>query len=205
MDESNRPVTDALVEEGSPVVFVLGEEGPLGDALRRAGPNFVCLVVIPVRTPVRTLGLLSYYLSAEASVPRQQSVSHLARHGQGLAVAMELASGSIASERLQRLERTAMVGQLAEQAILETGAPLDRLFTAVGRLRGREDGPPWLSNEVLGIRTDLARTKRYRDGVLGFMAGQLPSAPPELPEPRNVSGTRTPPAAGLRVISWRFL
>jgi hypothetical protein len=102
-------------------------------------------------------------------------MAHLGRIGQGLALALEVASGAIASERLERIQRIALVGQVAERAMIEIGEPLDRLFGAVGRIRGRPEGPPWLLEELLGLGTDLARTKGFRDSVLDFTANRVPA------------------------------
>ena len=173
VDGAGDPLIPSLVKHGEPVVFINGESDSPAEAFDTAGGNCATLVAIPVKTHVRPLGLLCFYLPQESPTPGKDSVPHLARLGQGLAMALEVASGAIASERLQRLERTAMVGQLAEQAITEIGTPVDHLFEAVGRIRGRPDGPSWLLGELLGIGTELARTKDLRDGVLDFMAGKI--------------------------------
>ena len=35
--------------------------------------------------------------------------------------------------------------------------------------------PDWLTSELLGMGKELSRTKRFRDAVLEFMAGQPPA------------------------------
>jgi hypothetical protein len=71
------------------------------------------------------------------------------------------------------MERMGLVGRLAEQAILEMGPPLDRLFATIGRLRTAHDlRGDALFAELRGMGAELTRAKRYRDTVLGFMAGQ---------------------------------
>lgn len=170
-DDQGRPLAASLAKSGTPLVYVAGEPGRLAEVLDRLGADMGSTVVIPVATPVRTLGLLAFYLPSEAPAPNVESMAHLARIGQGLALALEVASGAIASDRLDRMQRTALVGQIAERAMLEIGHPLDRLLAAVGRIRGRRDAPPWLLEELLGLGTDLARTRELRGSVLGFMAG----------------------------------
>ena len=171
-DPDGAPVAATILKRGVPVVFLAGDEGPLGPVLPLAGENVSALVAIPVATPVRSLGLLAYYLSPEAIPPHPDSMTHLARIGQGLALALEVASGAIASERLERAQRTALVGHVAERAMVELGGPLDRLFSAIGRIRGRRDGPSWLLEELLGLGTDLVRTKSLRDCVHAFTANK---------------------------------
>ena len=73
---------------------------------------------------------------------------HLARLGRGLALALEVAAGTIASQRLERMERATIVGQLAERALMEIGLPIDRLFMALGQILNRSDIPSWLVDEL---------------------------------------------------------
>jgi signal transduction histidine kinase len=169
-DEQGQPLAAGLVR-GSALVYVAGEPGRLAEALDRLGAEVGSLVAIPVTT-VRPLGLLAFYLPSDSPAPNVESMAHLARIGQGLALALEVASGAIASDRLDRMQRTALVGQIAERAMLEIGHPLERLFAAVGRIRNRPDGPPWLLEELLGVGGDLARTREARASVLAFMASE---------------------------------
>lgn len=173
-DESGQPLALALMNKGDPVVSISGEPGPLAQALDLTSGRLTAMVAIPVKTHVRALGLLCFYLPQESPAPDENTTRHLARLGQGLALALEVACGSIASQRLERMERATIVGQLAEQALMEIGVPLDRLFQALGHIRRRPDAPSWLLGDLVGIGTDLARTKELRDGVLAFMAGRLP-------------------------------
>ena len=173
-DESGASIARSLMDNGEPVIYISGETSPVAEALDLASGKFTAMVAVPVKTHVRTLGLLCLYLPQESPAPKESTVPHLARLGQGLALALEVASGAIASDRLERMERATIMGQLAEQALMEIGMPVDRLFMALGQIRRRPDTPSWLTNELVGIGTDLALTKELRDGVLAFMAGRLP-------------------------------
>jgi hypothetical protein len=177
-DASGRPLAAVLAEGSRPLVFVSGDPGPLAQILDMSGGKITSIVTIPVRTPVTTLGLACFYLPPESAAPRLSAAEHLERWGSAVALALETAATRVARDRLQQMERIALVGRLAEQAILEMGPPLDRLFATIGRLRaghdlrdGGEGRESWLS-ELRGMGADLTRAKRYRDTVLGFMAGQ---------------------------------
>jgi signal recognition particle receptor subunit beta len=171
-DASGRPLAAIIVEGSKPLVFVTGDPGPLTQILEMSGGKITSIVTIPVRTPITTLGLACFYLPPESAAPRSEASEHLERWGGAVALALETAANRVARERLQQMERTALVGRLAEQAILEMGPPLDRLFGTVGRLRTEHDlREGWLA-ELRGMGTELTRAKRYRDAVLGFMAGQ---------------------------------
>jgi signal recognition particle receptor subunit beta len=173
-DETGQLLAPFILEAGSPKVHVRGESSAYDPVLQMAGEGFHSLVAIPVKTPVRTLGLLSFYLSRDCPIPGSATMPHLARLGRGLALALEVAAGAIASQRLERMERATIVGQLAERALMEIGLPVDRLFMALGQILNRSDIPSWLVDELTGVGADLTRTKTLRDGVLAFMAGRLP-------------------------------
>jgi hypothetical protein len=171
-DASGRPLAAIIVEGSKPLVFVTGDPGPLTQILEMSGGKITSIVTIPVRTPITTLGLACFYLPPESAAPRPETSEHLERWGSAVALALETAANRIARDRLQQMERIALVGRLAEQAILEMGPPLDRLFGTIGRLRTEQDlREGWLA-ELRGMGAELTRAKRYRDAVLGFMAGQ---------------------------------
>jgi signal recognition particle receptor subunit beta len=171
--ENGRPLAAVIAEGSRPLVFVSGDPGPLAQILDKSGGKITSIVTIPVRTPVTTLGLACFYLPPESAAPRLEATEHLERWGGGVALALETAANRVARERLSQMERIGLVGRLAEQAILEMGPPLDRLFATIGRLRTdhalRGDS---LLAELRGMGAELTRAKRYRDTVLGFMAGQ---------------------------------
>ena len=173
-DEFGESIARSLMDEGEPTIHISGESSPVAEALDLSSGMFTAMVAIPVKTHVRTLGLLCLYLPQEAPAPNETAVPHLARFAQGLALALEVASGAIASDRLERMERATTMGQLAEQALMEIGIPVDRLFMVLGDIRRRADTPQWLLNELVGIGTDFAYTKQLREGLLAFMAGKLP-------------------------------
>ena len=175
VDASRRPLGTLIIEAGTSIVFVAGEPGPIEQVLDKSGGKLTSMVAIPVRSAVRNLGLLTFYLPPESAPPHKDATQHLDRLGDGVALVLELAAGAVAKDRLVRAERYALIGRLAEQAIVEMGPPLDRLFSTMGRLRTQPDGPDWLTSELLGMGKELSRTKRFRDAVLEFMAGQPPA------------------------------
>lgn len=175
-DGSSIPASIMGKEE--PVIHASGESGPLQGALDRLGETATALVAIPVRTPVRALGLACFYLPQESAAPGESAVPHLVRIGQGLALALEIASVDIAAERLQRMEKAALVGHLTERVISEIGLPIDQLLTSVGNTiaqipRGSGTSPQLL-NELLTVSKDLVKTQELRESVLGFLSGKLP-------------------------------
>jgi len=177
-DASGRPLAAVIAEGSRPLIFVSGDPGPLAQILDMSGGKITSIVTIPVRTPVTTLGLACFYLPPESAAPRLEAADHLERWGGAVALALETAANRVARDRLEQMERIGLVGRLAEQAILEMGPPLDRLFATIGRLRtehdrndGREGREGWQA-ELRGMGAELIRAKRYRDTVLGFMAGQ---------------------------------
>ena len=171
-DASGRPIASILAEGSKPLVFVSGDPGPLAQILERSGGKITSIVTIPIRTPVTTLGLACFYVPPESAAPRAEATEHLERWGSAVALALETSANRVARERLQQMERIGLVGRLAEQAILEMGPPLDRLFATIGRLRTESDLRESWQAELRGMASELTRAKRYRDAVLGFMAGQ---------------------------------
>lgn len=175
VDDSKRPLAASILDGAKPLIFSAGDPGPLAQVLERSAGKITAIVAVPVRTPVQTLGLACFYLPPEAAPPPVEALDHLERLGSAVAVVLEVAASRLARERLARVERIAPVGRLAEQAILEMGPSVDRLFSTVGRLRTETNVPESWANELRGMGTELARAKRYRDAVLGFMVGQPPS------------------------------
>jgi hypothetical protein len=174
-DASGRPLAASILDGAKPLVFVTGDPGPLAKVLDMSAGKITSIVTIPVRTPVQTLGLACFYLPPESAAPKLDATEHLERWGGSVALVLEVAASRVARDRLQHVERIGLTGRLSEQAILEMGPPLDRLFATLGRLR-TEQGlrESWIA-ELKGMGMELVRAKRYRDAVLGFMAGQPPS------------------------------
>ena len=177
-DEENRPIAVSLMEQDEPAVFKHGDTGPLQAALDELDKNYTSFVAIPIKTPVRALGLACFYLPEESSAPTEEMMPHLVRLGQGLAQALEIASIGIASERLQKIEKAALVGHLTEQFVKEIGSPVDRLLKSIGNAIAQipqgSGGPPKLLGELLNVSNDLVKAQEMREGVLGFLSGQLP-------------------------------
>jgi hypothetical protein len=175
VDSAGRKLAMGLLESAKPLVFSLGDPGPLGDILEKSGGKLTSIVAIPIRTPEATVGLACFYLTPESVSPLPEAVDHLERLGSGIALVIELAAGRIARERLALSERMALTGRVSEQAILEIGPPLDRLFATVGRVRAQQSVPESFLVELKGMGMELSRAKRYRDAVLGLMVGQPPA------------------------------
>ncbi len=175
VDGSGRPLAMGLLESAKPLVFALGDPGPLGDVLEKSGGKLTSIVAIPIRTPEATVGLACFYLAPESASPHPEAIDHLDRLGNGIALVIELAAGRIARERLGLSERMALTGRVSEQAILEIGPPLDRLFATLGRVRAQQNVPDSFLNELKGMGMELSCAKRYRDAVLGLMVGQPPA------------------------------
>lgn len=170
-DPSGRTLASILIEGAKPLVYAAGDPGPIAQVLEMSGGKITSILTIPVRTPIQTLGLACFYLPPDAAAPRDPA-EYLERWGGGVALVLETAANRVARDRLLQMERISLVGRLAEQAILEMGPPLDRLFATLGRLRTEQDlQAEWLA-ELKGMASELTRAKRYRDAVLGFMAGQ---------------------------------
>ena len=178
LDEENQPIAVSLMEQDEPAVFKHGDSGPLQAALDELGKTYTSLVAIPIKTPVRALGLACFYLPEQSAAPTEGMIPHLVRLGQGLAQALEIASIGIASERLQKIEKAALVGHLTEQFVTEIGSPIDRLLKSVGNAIAQipqgAGGPPKLLGELLNVSNDLLKAQEMREGVLGFLSGKLP-------------------------------
>ncbi len=177
-DENGKPMPDALMAETEPVIFKRGDPGPLNAALEKVGNEYASLAAIPIRTHARALGLVCFYLPQEFAAPSPESMPHLSRLGQGLSLALEIASVNIASERLQNVEKAALVGHLAGQAMREIGEPIDNLMKSVGNTllqapKGMID-TSHLLRELFSIGDDLVRAQVLREGFLHFLSGRLP-------------------------------
>jgi signal transduction histidine kinase len=122
--------------------------------------------------------LACFYLPQESAAPGESVIPHLVRIGQGLALALEIASVDIAAERLQRMEKAALVGHLTERVIAEIGVPIDQLLTSVGNTIAQIPQGSGTSSQLLGelltVSKDLVKTQELRESVLGFLSGKLP-------------------------------
>ena len=92
---SEPDVKRSLVERDGPVIFTISDPGPLQNVIDRVGSDCGAAVAIPVRSPIRSLGLLCMFMPLEAPLPTERTMSHLSRLGQSLALALELASGTV--------------------------------------------------------------------------------------------------------------
>ncbi len=178
-DDDGKPIPDTLMAETEPVVFKRGDPGPLNAALEKLGSDYASLAAIPIRTHARALGLVCFYLPQESAAPSPESMPHLSRLGQGLSLALGIASVNIASERLQNVEKAALVGHLAEQAMREIGEPIDNLMKSVGNTLSQAPtgmmDTSRLLQELFAVGDDLVQAQVLREGFLHFLSGRLPN------------------------------
>lgn len=112
LSPGGRPLAVALLESGKPYVQSYDQAGPLSEAIDRAGEGCVGLAVIPLKTSARSIGLLAFYLGQESALPNRQTVEHLQQIGWGLAMALEVAAGPIAVNRLEKSLEAAFIGRV---------------------------------------------------------------------------------------------
>ncbi len=170
-----RPLARAIVDGGKTMVQIRGETGPLGDAIDRAGVDCVAVVAVPLKTPVHSVGLLSFYLAQEAPIPNQAAIQHLERVLLELTMAIEVISDATGSAALKQSLKAAFRGQVAEGAMQNTDVALSGIEGTLGRIRARTDAPAWLAQEMQQLDTCLASLKFVRQLVIGLRRGQLPS------------------------------
>lgn len=174
LSPGGRPLASALLEAGKPYLQSADESGPLSEAIDRAGEGCVGIVVIPLRTANRSLGLLALYLGQESSMPSRELVEHLQQVAIGLAITIEVASGAIASERLERTLKAAFTGQVAERAIRSAGRAIQHLQTSLGRLRMQPGAPAWLVAELNQMEAAVQELSHARQSAVDFSSGQAP-------------------------------
>jgi signal transduction histidine kinase/signal recognition particle receptor subunit beta len=178
LSPGGRPLASALLESGKPYQQSAEDSGPLSEAIDRAGDGCVGLVVIPLRTANRSIGLLAFYLGQESPMPSRELIEHLQQVAIGLAITVEVASGAIASERLERTLKAAFTGQVAERAIRASYRGIQQLQSALGRLRMQSGAPPWLIAELGLMEAALLELAHGRQAVIDFSSGHTPLEAP---------------------------
>lgn|GEM_PF-605078 len=173
-----RPLAQAIVDGGQPMVQVRGEAGPLEDAMDRAGVECVAVVAFPMSTPVHALGLLSFYLPQEAPAPNKETIAHMERVVLELTMALEVISDAHASDALKQSLRSAFRGRVAEGATYSLDGPLGGIDQTLYRMRSHPDAPHWLAQEIQHVEGYAAHVKFMRQTLLDLRAGRLPSRVP---------------------------
>ena len=175
---AGRPLAQAIVDSGKPMVQMRGDAGPLEDAMDRAGVDCVAVVALPMRTPVHALGLLTFYMPQEAPAPNADTLAHLERVLLELTMALEVISDAHASNALKQSLRSSFRGRVAEGAAFGLDAPIDAITQTLQRIRSYPDAPPWLAQEVESVERYVANVRFMRQTLLDLRAGRLPGRYP---------------------------
>ena len=171
-----RPLGSSLLETGRLRLELRGAPGPLGEAIERAGPGCVAVLVLPLQTPARPLGLLTFYLPEEASLPTEFEMEHLERMALGLTLTLEAASDAVSTERLETITTAALAGQLAQRVFRSAESPIDQIVSSLYRLRSRAGAPPWLTEGLAEIEDTLFQLQKLGRAVAAFGEEEIPPA-----------------------------
>ena len=90
IDEEGYQLAGPLSRREGPLVYGADDSGPLLEAIDRIGDDCGGLVAVPIRSRMR-LGLLAFYLSANAPPPDADALAHLSRLGNGLSLVLSVA------------------------------------------------------------------------------------------------------------------
>lgn len=162
----------AILEGGKRVVQMLGDEGPLDEAIKRVSLQCVGAAAFPLGIKSRPLGLLVFYFSQGAPALSLAEAEHLDRVGFQLSLGLQAISENTTSSASWK---PAFLGQMAEGAIRWTGQSEQSIGAAVAHLRAQAEAPAWLAAELLKIENALLHLKSMRQTVAGVTAGELPS------------------------------
>jgi signal recognition particle receptor subunit beta len=171
-----RPLAASLLEAGKLRLELRGAAGPLGEAIERAGPQCVAVLVLPLQTPARPLGLMVFYLPEEASVPSEFEMEHLERLALGLTLTLEVASEAASSERLETMTKAALAGQLAQRVFRSAEGPIDQIVSSIYRLRSRQGAPAWITDGLAQIEDTIYQLQKMSRAVAAFGDEELPPA-----------------------------
>jgi signal recognition particle receptor subunit beta len=169
-----KPLAASLLEEGRLRLELRGTRGPLGDAIDKAGPHCVAVLVLPLQTPARPLGLLVFYLPEEASIPTEFEMEHLERMAIGLTLTLEAASEAASTERLEAITKNALAGQLAQRVFRSAEGPIDQIISSVYRLRSRTGAPEWLVEGLAEIEDTVFHLQKMGRALAAFGEEDLP-------------------------------
>jgi hypothetical protein len=169
---------NALLKTDKPTIQKRGESGPLDAAIERAGRDCVAVVVLPIMTPNKPVGLLTFFLPQEASLPNTIFMDYLEKAALQIATTLEAAANTLASDRMERSLKEAFAGRVARHAIRWTEEPLGRIEAAASRLRTQPGVPPSLAEGLLQIENNILKLKSMRQSVVGLGVGLLPAKTP---------------------------
>lgn len=175
---AGRPLCHAIVDGIKPMLQMRGNAGPLEEAMDRVGGDCAAVVSIPMRTPVHSIGLMTFYLPQEAPAPNAETLTHLERVLLELTMALEVISDAHASIALKQSLRSAFRGRVAEGATYSLDHPLAAIDQTLRRMRSYPDAPHWLSQEIQTVDGQASTVKFMRQTLLDLRSGRLPGRRP---------------------------
>jgi signal transduction histidine kinase/signal recognition particle receptor subunit beta len=168
----------SLLESDKPTIQKRGESGLLDAAIERAGRDCVAVVTLPLKTPSKPVGLLTFYLPQEASLPNTIFMDYLEKAALQIATTLEAASNTLASDRMERSLKEAFAGRVSRHAIRWIEEPLAQIESAAARLRAQPEASSWLGEGLLQIENNILKLKSMRQSVVGLGVGLLPAKAP---------------------------
>lgn len=166
----------SLLEAGKLRLELRGAAGPLGEAIERVGKQCAAVLVLPLQTPARPIGLLVFYLPEEASIPSEFEMEHLERLALALTLTLEVASEAVSTERLEGMTKAALAGQLAQRVFRSADGPIDRIVSSLYRLRSRAGSPAWLTDGLSQMEDTIFQLQKLSRGVAAFGDDEFPPA-----------------------------
>ena len=166
----------SLLEAGQLRIERRGAAGPLGEAIERIGSQCVAVLVLPLQTPARPIGLLVFYLPEEASIPGELEMEHLERLALGLSLTLAVASEAVSTERLETITKAALAGQLAQRVFRSAEGPIDRIVSSLFPLRSRPGSPAWITDGLGQMEDTVFQLQKLSRGVAAFGDDEFPPA-----------------------------
>ncbi|MEE9179318.1 MAG: hypothetical protein V3U22_00360, partial [Vicinamibacteria bacterium] len=166
----------SLLEAGQLRLELRGAAGPLGEAIERIGSQCVAVLVLPLQTPARPIGLLVFYLPEEASIPSELEMEHLERLALGLTLTLAVASEAVSTERLETMTKAALAGQLAQRVFRSAEGPIDQIVSSLYRLRSRPGSPAWITDGLGQMEDTVFQLQKLSRGVAAFGDDEFPPA-----------------------------
>ncbi len=166
----------SLLEAGQLRLELRGAAGPLGEAIERIGSQCVAVLVLPLQTPARPIGLLVFYLPEEASIPSEFEMEHLERLALGLTLTLAVASEAVSTERLETMTKAALAGQLAQRVFRSAEGPIDQIVSSLYRLRSRPGSPAWITDGLGQMEDTVFQLQKLSRGVAAFGDDEFPPA-----------------------------
>ena len=166
----------SLLEAGQLRLELRGAAGPLGEAIERIGSQCVAVLVLPLQTPARPIGLLVFYLPEEASIPGEFEMEHLERLALLLTLTLAVASEGVSTERLETMTKAALAGQLAQRVFRSAEGPIDQIVSSLYRLRSRPGAPAWITDGLGQMEDTVFQLQKLSRGVAAFGDDEFPPA-----------------------------